>query len=71
MGVSMWLMGATHEQVKHRVAQLDREEQMWVEAMESFTKQDKHYWATTGKLGQDLFLNAKQCQAIGIIDEVF
>lgn len=74
-----WLMhhemsydaGGTHEQVKHRVKQLDREEEMWQEAMAKFTKHDKEYWANTGKLGQDLYLNAEQCKVLGIIDEVF
>lgn len=68
---SAYDIGGTHEQVKHIVAQAEREEKMWANIMQKFTKTSADIWLEQGKLGKDWFLDAQQCLDLGIVDEIF
>lgn len=61
----------TVSQMNHRNKQMQREEELACKAIESFSSTPAKYWATEGKLGKDLFLNAQECKLLGVIDEVF
>ncbi len=66
-----WGADGTHTQIKHVAAQIEREEEMWSKAMESFTSASAEFWSREGKSGKDLYLDAGQCMELSIIDEVF
>lgn len=61
----------THTQIMHNVAQAEREEHMWNALMEKYTGTDASTWAEKGKLGKDWYLNAEECLALGVVDEIF
>lgn len=60
-----------HSVIAALVRQTDREEKMWAQIMEKFTKKDANFWLNSGKGGIDFYLDAKQCLEYGIVDEVF
>lgn len=57
--------------VKHQVTQMEREMDMWAAMMAEFSTAPKAYWLSQGRAGKDLYLNAEECETLGLIDEVF
>ena len=61
----------TVKQVEHMVNQMKREDVIWCAHMGRFTSHSAEYWADKGNLGIDFFLTAEECEAHGVVDEVF
>lgn len=59
-----------HSQLKNLVAQTEREEQRWAEAMAGFTNRPKEFWTKEGT-HIDAYFDAEQLLELGVVDEVF
>lgn len=59
-----------HSQIKHNVAQMEREEKKWALTMAEFTKKSPSFWIKEG-VGLDAFFNAKDLLKLGVVDELF
>tara|TARA_R110000868_G_C10973188_1_gene771560 strand:+ start:90871 stop:91488 length:618 start_codon:yes stop_codon:yes gene_type:complete len=58
-----------HSVIKATVAQVEREETKWAEAMSEFTNKSVAFWKKTG-VGIDKYLEAEQLLEYGAIDEI-
>lgn len=65
-----YAVGGRHTEAKAWVTQYEHEEQVWSEAMASFTKKPADYWLELGK-HTDKFLTPDQLVETGVVDKIF
>jgi ATP-dependent protease ClpP protease subunit len=59
----------THTEIKHAVAQADRENKQWALLMQEFTGVEKGFWLSYGS-DKDAYLDAEMCLKLKIVDKL-
>lgn len=65
-------VGGRHSQIKHTVAQVEKEEKMWAEWMSKMTGELKSakWWYENG-VGKDAYFTAEELLNLGVVDEIY
>lgn len=59
-----------HSNMKHKIAQIEHQENQWAKFMEEFTNMPASFWLENG-IGRDFYLTPEQCLHYGIVDKIF
>ena len=67
---SSYSISGEHSSVKDAVERAEREEELWSKYMQEFTEKDTYFWKYS-VIKKNMFLDAYECYAYGVIDEIF
>lgn len=59
-----------HSRIKATTKQLDREEKLWADTMETYSFKKSSFWLKEGT-GIDAYFTASELKKLGVVDEVF